>query len=48
LTLLLSRHLASEGLLSGSIPLTGSCEDVLESLLSLAIGNVAGCLAALE
>ncbi len=48
LTLLLRGHLAREGLLLGGIPLASSGEDVLERLLRLPIGDIAGRLARLK
>jgi hypothetical protein len=48
LTLLLRGHLAREGLLLGGIPLASGGEDVLERLLRLSIGDIAGRLARLK
>jgi hypothetical protein len=48
LALLLRSHLAREGLLLSGVPLTGGCEDILERFLSLAIGDIARGLTALE
>ncbi len=48
LTLLLSGHLTSEGLLLSRIPLASGSEDVLERFLRLTIGDIARGLTGLE
>jgi hypothetical protein len=48
LLLLLCGHLTCEALLHRGVALTGGCEDVVERLLSLTIGDIACGLTALK